>query len=323
LRYTNDQSGSKDRAGHLLHDLFPKLLPELNSVYHATGSKGEIFDPLTCAPFQGNIIPKDRLNPVSVNYLNAFPLPTRTDRLIGNYFFQQTQIGKYNTFDMRLDWNASAKDLFFFRFSYDNTSSNQNSQLAQNEDNPPLNASGQENYLHGRGYDLGYTHTFSTRIVNEARIAYNRDNYGYLPPNYGTSVGAELGIQNTTLGAAVGTGGPLTGGYGTELEYTGDYGPFEVPQNIYEVTDTLGLTIRNHQLNVGGTLLRRVTNYYRPIEGKGGLFYSPQLFTGYDESEYLVGGVSQYQIRAQTGFSLTLTRKTVSSLRTIGESTSG
>jgi hypothetical protein len=175
LRYTNDQSGSKDRAGHLLHDLFPKLLPELNSVYHATGSKGEIFDPLTCAPFQGNIIPKDRLNPVSVNYLNAFPLPTRTDRLIGNYFFQQTQIGKYNTFDMRLDWNASAKDLFFFRFSYDNTSSNQNSQLAQNEDNPPLNASGQENYLHGRGYDLGYTHTFSTRIVNEARIAYNRE----------------------------------------------------------------------------------------------------------------------------------------------------
>ena len=267
---------------------FPNCYPNsgaLNSVYPATGSKGQIFDPLTCAPFQGNIIQKNRLNPVSVNYLNAFPLPTRTDRLIGNYFFQQTQIGKYNTFDTRLDWNASASDLFFFRVSYDNTSSNQNSQLAQNGSNPPLNASGQQNYLHGRGYDLGYTHTFSPRIVNEARIAYNRDNYGYLPPNYGVSVGAELGIQNTTLGAAVNTGGPLTGGYGTELQYTGDYGPFEVPQNIYEVTDTLGFTIRHHQLSVGGTLLRRVTNYYRPIEGKGGLFCSPQLFTGCDESE--------------------------------------
>ena len=284
---------------------FPNCYPNaanLNSVYPATGSLGQIFDPLTCAPFQGNIIPTNRLNPVSVNYLNAFPLPTRTDRLIGNYFFQQTQIGKYNTFDTRMDWNASASDLFFFRFSYDNTSSDQNSQLAQNGNNPPLNASGQENYLHGRGYDLGYTHTFSPHAVNEARIAYNRDNYGYLPPNFGVSVGAELGIQNTTLGAAINTGGPLTGGYGTELQYTGDYGPFEVPQNIYEVTDTLGLTIRSHQLSVGGTLLRRVTNYYRPIEGKGGIFYSPQLFTGYDESEYLVGGASQYQIGAQTGF---------------------
>ncbi len=298
-------NGITNGAAPFYTTYFPNCYPNattLNNVYPATGSKGQIFDPLTCAPFPGNIIPASRLNPVSVNYLNAFPLPTRTDRLIGNYFYQQTQVGKYNTFDTRLDWNASRSDLFFFRFSYDNTSSNQNSQLAQNGTNPPLNASGQQNYLHARGYDLGYTHTFSPRSVNEARIAYNRDNYGYLPPNYGISVGAELGIQNTTLGAAKNTGGPLTGGYGTELQYTGDYGPFEVPQNIYEVTDTLSLNFRQHQLNVGGTVLRRVTNYYRPIEGKGGIFYSPQLFTGYDESEYLVGGASQYQIGAQTGF---------------------
>ena len=298
-------NGITNGAAPFYTTYFPNCYPNattLNNVYPATGSKGQIFDPLTCAPFPGNVIPTNRLNPVSVNYLNAFPLPTRTDRLIGNYFYQQTQVGKYNTFDTRLDWNASGSDLFFFRFSYDNTSSNQNSQLAQNGTNPPLNANGQQNYLHARGYDLGYTHTFSPRSVNEARIAYNRDNYGYLPPNYGISVGAELGIQNTTLGAAKNTGGPLTGGYATELQYTGDYGPFEVPQNIYEVTDTLSLNFRQHQLNVGGTVLRRVTNYYRPIEGKGGIFYSPQLFTGYDESEYLVGGASQYQIGAQTGF---------------------
>ena len=298
-------NGITNGAAPFYTTYFPNCYPNattLNNVYPATGSKGQIFDPLTCAPFQGNMIPANRLNPVSVNYLNAFPLPTRMDRLIGNYFYQQTQIGKYNTFDTRLDWNASGRDLFFFRFSYDNTSSDQNSQLAQNGTNPPLNANGQQNYLHARGYDLGYTHTFSPHAVNEARIAYNRDNYGYLPPNNGRSVGEELGIQNTTLGAARNTGGPLTGGYGTELQYTGDYGPFKVPQNIYEVTDTVSLNIKQHQLSAGGTLLRRVTNYYRPIEGKGGIFYSPQLFTGYDESEYLVGGAAQYQIGAQTGF---------------------
>ncbi len=158
---------------------FPRCYPNssaLNQNGFPATSKGQIYDPLTCAPFDGNRIPQARLNPASVNYLNAFPLPTRTDRLIGNYFFQQNQIGKYNTFNTRLDWNASGNDQFFARFSYDNTSSNQNSQLAQNGSNPPLNASGQQNYLHGRGYDLGYTHTFSPRAVNEARIAYNRDN---------------------------------------------------------------------------------------------------------------------------------------------------
>ncbi len=191
---------------------FPRCYPNsaaLNQNGFPASSKGQIYDPLTCQPFQGNIIPTNRLNPASVNYLNAFPLPTRTDRLIGNYFYQQTQVGKYNTFDTRLDWNASARDLFFVRFSYDNTSSNQNSQLARNGNAPLLNASGQQNYLHGRGYDVGYTHTFSPRIVNEARIAYTRDNYGYLPPNFGESVGAELGINHTTLGSAINTGGPL------------------------------------------------------------------------------------------------------------------
>ncbi len=298
-------NGETNGAAPFYTTYFPACYPNsavLNKPFPATGSKGQIFDPLTCAPFQGNIIPKNRINPVSQNYLNAFPLPTRTDRLIGNYFYQQNQIGKYNTFDTRVDWNASSSNLFFFRFSYDNTTSNQNSQLADNPGSPPLNASGQINYLHARGYDLGFTHTFSPRAVNEFRLAYNRDNYGYTPPNFGVSVGAILGIQNTTLGAAANTGGPLTGPYDGALTYTGDYGAYEVPQNIYEGTDTLSLTRGRHQLNVGGTLIRRVTNYYRPIEGKGGIFYNAQLFTGYSEAEYLAAGAAQYQIGAQTGF---------------------
>ena len=45
---------------------------------------------------------------------------------------------------------------------------------------------------HARGYDLGYTHTFSTTVVNEAHIAYNRDNYGYQPPMYGDYVSKDL-----------------------------------------------------------------------------------------------------------------------------------
>ena len=283
---------------------FPRCVPNFNTLNNnlPLNSKGQIYDPNTCAPFPGNIIPTARLNPAAAAYLNAFPLPTLTDRLEGNYFFSVSQIGKYNTFDTRLDYSASAKNLFFFRYSYDNSSTNYNSQLAQNGSNPPLNASGAQNYLHGRGYDLGYTHTFSPHAVNETRIAYNRDNYGYLPPNYGVSVGEELGIADTALGAAAKTGGPLTGGNGGQLTYTGDFGAFEVPQNIYEFTDTLSLLLGHHQLNVGGTVLRRVVNYYRPIEGKGGFFYDPQNFTGYTESEYLVGGVNQYQIGAQTGF---------------------
>src|SRR6185437_13084637 len=82
---------------------------------------GDIFDPTTCQPFQDNKIPSGRLNPAAVNYLNAFPMPTRTDRFLNNYLDTQSEANKYNTFDIRFDWNASANDLAFVRFSYDNS----------------------------------------------------------------------------------------------------------------------------------------------------------------------------------------------------------
>ena len=55
-------------------------------------------------------------------------------------------------------------------------------------------------------------------------------------------------------------------------------------------------------MNVGGTVLRRQVSYYRPILGKGGFFVSPSNFTGFDETEFLVGGVDNYQIGSQTGY---------------------
>ena len=53
------------------------------------------------------------------------------------------------------------------------------------------------------------------------------------------------------------------------MEYTGDYGLFAVPQNTYELTDTLNLQLGNHSLKVGGTYLRREVAFFRPISGKG------------------------------------------------------
>ena len=148
--------------GGSLDTTFPLCVPNnaaLNSNLPAN-SKGQIYDPLTCTPFTGNMIPQARLNPATLNYFNAFPLPSRTDRVLQNYFVQNSSTTRYNTFDARMDWNASAADLFFFRFSYDNSTSDNQSELPQQAGHPPLSANGSENFGHDRGYDLGYTHTF-------------------------------------------------------------------------------------------------------------------------------------------------------------------
>ncbi len=264
----------------------------------AGNSKGQIYDPQTCAPFPGNIIPTARLNPAAVNYLNAFPKPSRSDRALQNYLSQQQFANKYNTFDARLDWTASAKDLFFFRFSYDNSTNDATSQLG-----PTLPNNAGDNYTHARGYDLGYTRTISSHIVNEARLAYNRDDYGYQPPNYGQNVSANLGIVNANRNLET-SGGALIGGSNDELEYSGDYGLFAVPQNTYELTDTLSLQRGAHSIHAGGTFLRRQVEFFRPIDGKGffALAYHGEDFTGFEDSELLVGGVDNYGIGAQNGF---------------------
>ena len=291
--------------GGSLDTTFPLCVPNAASLNNnlAANSKGQIYDPLTCTPFQGNIIPAARLNTATLNYFNAFPLPSRTDRVLQNYYVQNSSTSKLNTFDVRLDWNASPNNLFFFRYSYDNSTSNNESELPQQPGHPPLSANGAANFGRGRGYDLGYTHTFSPRIVNEARIAYNRDNYGFAPSNNGMNVGAALGIAGET-GIAGTSGGPLIGGNGNEIEYTGDYGLFAVPQNTYELTDTLNLNLGKHSLNVGGTYLRREVNYFRPISGKGFFFFAGNGtdFTGYETSEMLVAPADNYSIGAQTGY---------------------
>jgi hypothetical protein len=271
---------------------------------------GWIFDPTTCSstgvPQQfgaangtPNIIPQDRLNPAAMKYLNAFPTPSRTDRYLNNYLVTQSEANKYNTFDGRVDWNASPNNTAFFRFSYDNSVNTKTSEFA---DLPAGGGTG-INPTHARGYDLGYTHILSVNMVNEAHLAYNRDNYGYTPPFYGVPVSANLGIVNANINQET-SGGALIGGWKGDLEYTGDYGLYAVPQNTYEVTDSLSWQKGNHTLKYGGTWIRRQVEYFNPQEGKGYFWIDQGTvdFTGYEVSELLAGGVDQYEIGSQSGY---------------------
>ncbi|MFP5237135.1 MAG: carboxypeptidase regulatory-like domain-containing protein [Acidobacteriota bacterium] len=266
---------------------------------------GWIFDPTTCgqpggpSQFPGNIIPSGRLNPAAVNYLNAFPMPTRTDRYLNNYLVNQSENNKYNTFDVRFDWNASDSDRAFIRYSYDNSVNTKTSEFA----NLPAGGGSGTNPTHARGYDLGYTHIFSPNVVNDAHIAYNRDNYGYTPPMYGDYVSKNLGIVNANINQET-SGGALIGGWKGNLEYTGDYGIYAVPQNTYEVNDSVSWNRGQHSFKFGGTLIRRQVEYFNAEEGKG-YFQIDQGtvdFTGYEVSELLAGGMDQYQIGSEQGY---------------------
>lgn len=278
---------------------YPGLIPGTSNPLAGSTSPGLVFDPTTCQPFSGNIIPQSRLNPAAVNYLNAFPTPTRTDRYLNNYLDTQSESNKYNTFDIRLDWNASPSNMAFFRMSYDNSVNSKTSEFT----NLPAGGGTGTNPTHARGYDLGFTHIFTPTVVNEAHIAYNRDNYGYTPPMFGQYVSKNLGIVNANINQQT-TGGALIGGWHGDLEYTGDYGLYAVPQNTYELTDSVSWNKGNHSFKFGGTFIRRQVSFFNPQEGKGYFWIDAGTvdFTGYEVAELMAGGVDTYQIGSQAGF---------------------
>jgi hypothetical protein len=254
----------------------------------------QIFDPLTGQPFSGNIIPTNRINGVGQKYLNAYPLPNAPG-ILQNFLVTRNQTQHFNDFDARVDWVLGARDSMFGRFSYGQDNSVTSSRLPA----LPAGFGSGSNFSDPRGLALNETHTFSPTLINEFRFGYIRTRYGFVPPFQDQQISSNLGIPNANTSSLLG-GGALIGGFNNQIEFTGDFGPFLVPQNSFQYSDTLSWVKGGHNVKFGASIIRRQVNLFRPNRGKGffvlfgnGGGSSP---THYEVSDLLAGFVQQYDI---------------------------
>lgn len=261
-----------------------------------------ITDPITGTPFAGNIIPAARINPVGQRYLNAFPLPNNGNQVFGNYRSVRVDTQDFNNYDARGDFNLSSNDTVFVRGSYGTNIFDRSSRLPA----LPAGFASGSNEARVRAIAGGWTHIFTPNLINEVRGAANRIRYGYIPPFSNRTVSADLGIPNANTSPLLG-GGALIGGFNGQLEYTGDFGPYLVPQNTFQILDTLQYTTGGHTIRGGVNLLRRQVNLFRPSRGKGFFFLvgngnaDGTRITGYEVSDVLAGFVQNYQIGTPFG----------------------
>jgi hypothetical protein len=277
---------------------------------------GAIYDPVTCAPFAGNIISSGRANAAALKYLQAFPLPTpglgSHNGILQNYQTHEKETVTDNNFDVRLDANLTSKDLVFVRYSYGEFSNPKTSEFA----NLPAGYGTGANVNHPRGGAAGWTHSFNANLINEFRYGYVRPYYAYINPFEGTAVSANLGILNANRNSLLG-GGALIGGNGGELEYSGDYGPYEVPQHTHQFADAISWNRGQHTFKFGASIIHREVDFFNTPDSKGqfniGGFNYPNTgrFTGFEQSEllagftdYAIGVASQYfdTINWETGY---------------------
>src|SRR6202008_3873054 len=142
-------------------------------------------------PFPGNIIPTDRLNPVSVNLVNQYmPLPNTS----GVVNFAGVTQGHLTTDQglVRVDHFFSTKDQVFVHYirsrrDFPNFELNPNFFFNGTFPNSSLSSQ--------------YVHTFTPAVLNEVRFGFNLANVSVLSPRANTNFTIEsLGIHGLNVG---------------------------------------------------------------------------------------------------------------------------
>jgi hypothetical protein len=274
-------------------------------VYNASADNGGVFDPVTCTQFDAggvpNAIATSRSNAAALKYFNAYDAPNRAG-VINNYFVARKNITNYNDFDVRLDYHLSSKDELFVRYSY----GQDNNTITSLFTNLPAGFASGNNVNHPRGGAFGYTRIFTPNIVNEFRFGYNRPYYAYINPFEGVPISQNLGIVNANRSALLG-GGALIGGSNTEIAYTGDGGPYAVPEHTYQYADAVTVVHGAHAFKFGANIIRREVDFFQGNDSKGsfivgGVNYpGTGRFTGYEDTE-LLAGFSDYEIGAASTY---------------------
>jgi len=143
-------------------------------------------------PFLNNQIPANRLDPNAIKLLQLFPAPNGPGVLY-NYSVVKVDSNDTNTADMRIDQRFREQDQAFFHYDYISSL-----RIVP----PPFQGvadgggygNGTEIY-NVRGFALGYTHTFSPTLINEARAGYTRGHDTRNPAGDSTmGIPAQFGI---------------------------------------------------------------------------------------------------------------------------------
>ena len=218
-----------------------------------SGVSTRIVDPLNQQPFPNNIIPQNRLDPVSVNLINTYmPAPNQVGSQ--NYAGVVQDDLDIDQFMGRADYSLSGKDQLSFHYLYSGRyfpTVSINPNFYQTDRNFPNSSFG-----------VQHVHTFSPSLLNEFRFGYHMGHIRRIGPRTGTGFKIEdLGIHGMLVGGP--NGRPLRDdeqGFPTiNIEGYLGMGEIAASSNIdnsrtYQWVDNLSVIRGRHTLKFGGDI---------------------------------------------------------------------
>ena len=229
---------------------------------------GQIFDPGTITPYvcpagsanagtsvlvgtpvPGNVI--TNIDPVAAHTLSLNPFPAPNYPTVTNYDQTAPLTERDDQFLVRFDQNFSEKDQLFTRYMF-----GQSTWLDPYSGYSSLPTFGDKLYFRGQNIAVGWTHSFSPTVLNEVRLAFQRDwddnNCASCPraPNFMSA----FGVQGLTGYSAGSVGFPIFGFNNYATIGDSEYRPVISPDMIETYGDGLTWTHGKHTTRVGASL---------------------------------------------------------------------
>ncbi len=249
-----------------------------------------VRDPLTGQNFPNNQIPVSRFSPFARNLLANETLYPRANvnRAISdfrqNYIGQSASQERTNQFDVKMDWNASANDKLYVRYSKQtHEASTQQTAMpllyGSLSNNPFWSVAGNWNRIIG------------SNLVNDVLIGYNDNSFNSAPLDL-----RGLGALNNQLG--IGGAQPIPGlteiRIGNNVSNIGTIGLGSNTNNgVFQVNERLTWLKGRHTLKIGGSLNRYVMDrYYSGNNGQLGFIAYTGAFSNVAFADFLLDQVS-------------------------------
>jgi outer membrane receptor protein involved in Fe transport len=203
---------------------------------------------LSNQPFPNNTVPASMLSQNGLALLSLFPQPNLPGDL-NNFAYTGPFSDNNNSYDARVDWNATDHDAVFFRYAGSNRTRIVPGDFPGLADGSDTSAWG-DSTLNSYSGVIGYTHIFSPSVINDLRLGFVRN----------TAVDVQLPFNLAPAGDYVpgipfnpATGGGLPAITFANYTFLGspDYLPKQQNPQQYQYVDTLSLIRGAHSFKFG------------------------------------------------------------------------
>ena len=241
-----------------------------------------LYDPATYDPatntrqlFPGNQIPASRIDPVAKNILQIFALPNQSG-FVNNFRLNNLNVQVEDQWDGRLDHIFTEKDSIFARYTYGRSDVTFPQDL-------PVEKSGvfntrafagtnRLNHAPSTQTTLQEIHSLTPAMVNQLALGYTRWYLQVTPIDLGNYTSDQLGLtgSNTSFVAS----GLASFGVSGYTGYSSSSVPEIVPQNTYQISDTISYTHGAHAMKFGFSAVHNGFGFFQLSGASGSLNYS-------------------------------------------------